>query len=105
MIRRNVLFALGAAVLTVALFAGCGGGDEKPKGHLVAGGINDGGHAAIPAQTKCPVCDAPIKRDVYADTDEGRVYFDSEECLQKWNENPDEYRDKLQDQEQPSPFG
>lgn len=105
MIRANVLLLFGAAAMACAVLSGCGGGQEEPEGHLVAGGINDGGYAAVPAQTDCPVCGAPIKRDVYAEEEEGRVYFDSDGCLEEWNRNPDEYADRLRSQAQPSPFG
>lgn len=107
MMTRRCVFLAVVAVLSGVLVAGCGGegGGEKSKSRLVAGGISDDARAAVAAQTACPVCGSPIQRDAYADTEKGRVYFDSEDCVQKWRDTPDQYRQKLQDQAQPSPFG
>ena len=107
MMRPNVLsVAVVVAVMSV-LVAGCGDGGEggKSQSRLVAGGINDPAHAAVPAQTACPVCDSPIKRDAYVDTEQGRVYFDAQDCAGKWQDTPEQYMQKLQEQAQPSPFG
>ncbi len=106
--RNNPVVLLGAVLLACAIAAGCGGNGgngEEPKGHLVAGGIGDGVSAAVPAQTECPVCGAPITDEAYVDMDEGRVYFDSEECAQEWEQDPQQYRENLEEQKQPNLFG
>ena len=107
MMTRTSLFLTVMAVLSGVLVVGCGGegGSEKSKSRLVAGGISDEARAAVPAQTACPVCGAAITRDAYVDAEKGRVYFDSEDCVQKWRDNPDKHRANLDDQKQPSPFG
>jgi YHS domain-containing protein len=104
MTDRKLLFLPVIALGLCLLLAGCGGGqgnEGEPKGHLVAGGIGDGASPAAAAQAECPVCGSPIKAEFYADTDNGRVYFDKKECVQQWMDNPDAYRDKLEEQKQP----
>ncbi len=94
-----VVMCCFAVVLgTVGITAGCGndtGGEEKGQTMMVAGGIGDGEDALNPAQTECPVCGSPIQPGVHVDTEQGRVYFDKEECRKEWNENPDEYKTEM----------
>jgi len=105
--RGNLVVLLGAVLLACAFAAGCGGkggNGEEPKGHLVAGGIGDGAGAAVPAQTECPICGAPITDEAHVDTNNGRVYFDREECAQQWERDPEQYRENLEEQRQPDLF-
>ena len=48
-----------------------------------------------PAQAKCPVTGDPIKADYYVDHQEGRVYFSSEAAKDKFQNNPQQYLDKM----------
>ena len=92
------------AVLTLLVatswLAGCGGGSQeggaaKTGGYYVAQGINDGANPAVPQQRECPVCGNPITPDVHTESSDSRVYFDREECLNKWKKNKSQYMDNL----------
>ena len=91
-------------IVLVFAFTGCGndsGGSAETAN--MAGQIEDEANKFNPRQTKCPVCGGtPIKADFYHDTNRGRIYFDKEECLNEFKQNPEEalraYTDKLMQQ-------
>jgi len=98
------VLAAGLLVFAVGLVvSGCGpgdGGGEEGTGvtGVVAGGIEDGAEPMNSSQGSCPVCGASIRPSVHTEGTEERVYFDKEQCLQKWNENPDKYMEDLKQQ-------
>lgn len=95
---------MAVVLLMGGILVGCG--DSGPsssdaEGHtvLTADGINDGATPMVGQQTKCPVCGEPIKSEVHTESKEERVYFDKQECLEKWKQNPQKYKQKLMDQD------
>ncbi len=97
---KKLLAILAVAVLICGGMVGCGeqsGGNGDGGGKtVVARRIQDGAKKLDQFQVTCPVCNGkPIKKDLYHDVEEGprqgRVYFDKEECLKKFKENPSEY--------------
>ena len=93
------ILTLTTAVLCLGLFAvmvGCedsGPGADGASVPVMAWTIEDGADKYAPQQDKCPVCGGrPIKAEFYTEIDGKRLYFDKQECVQKYEENPDEYQ-------------
>ena len=95
--KKTVVFA--SLVVCLGLFAaivGCG--DSEPEGMGEAGvpvmawTIEDGAEKYAPQQDKCPVCGGrPIAEEFHTEVDGKRLYFDKQECVTKYEQNPDEY--------------
>lgn len=99
----SIRFSTLALIVTAVVMglAGCGGGgsesgsDTSVAGKVVAGKIDDGATALLSTQIKCPVCGEPIKKEVHTKPEENRVYFDKQECLERYRENTEKYGKKL----------
>jgi len=46
-------------------------------------------------QTKCPVCNMEVKKDIYTDYQGMRIYFCSKGCVEKFNKDPKTYIAKM----------
>jgi len=96
---KKAIAVLVAAGLLLGVGFGCGGdsgsamdADVKP-----AMDIQDDAEKYDPYQIECPVCgQKPIKADLYSEADGRRIYFDREECVSKFEENPQQYLDEYQ---------
>ena len=102
-VRGMKVLAAGLLVLVSGLMvSGCGRGDggreESGETRTVARAIRDGAEPMNEYQKHCPVCGNPISAEVHTESTEERVYFDSEQCMQKWSENPDQYMGNLKKQ-------
>ena len=76
----------------------CEKGGTAPEGKEITTAVQfkDGADKYFMYQHKCPVCDGePIEEDYYADTERGRVYFDKEECRDKFKANSEKFLKKL----------
>ena len=97
--KRRLLLSLIAVALVGAFLTACGKAGDKtegnpnPKFHGPAMAIQDGANKYDPNQGNCPVCNkGPINPDFYHDIEgEGRIYFDKEECMKKFKQNPQEH--------------
>ena len=57
--------------------------------------FRDGAPKYYDEQKACPVCGGePIKEDIHAEYQMKRIYFDKDECAQKFQESPQEYIQK-----------
>ena len=105
--RGFVILTVLVAVLAMG-FAGCGqeAYDDTESGIQFAATIEDGADKYDPNQYACPVCDGqPISGDFYVDTDNGRVYFDKQECADKFEENPQQYLQQYQQKQKGAGYG
>ena len=94
LLRAMTLF-LALAGIALILNA-CGEGEAGVSTETRARYILDGTPKLFRDQEKCPVCGgSPLHVDHHADVNGKRVYFDSEECVQKFKENQAEYVAKL----------
>lgn len=104
MLRTELLlgvFCLAGILLLGVALGGCGEDTQGGKGEhtaYVAMGINDGATAKVGSQGTCPVCGEPIVPEYHTASKEARVYFDCQECLEKYEANPGEYKQKLMEQ-------
>ena len=99
--RQFLIVAVGIVALLAAGFVGCGG-DSGPQtsGPPIADSFDDGAPKLLPMQEECPVCGStPIKQEFYVDRRSGRVYFNKQECVDKFKQNPDQYMKKIHEQE------
>lgn len=95
----RVLIMAVALAFVGAVFTGCGGdsgdaqGNPDPKFHGPAMMIKDGAQKFDKMQGNCPVCQGgPIDPEVHVDIEgKGRLYFDKEECKEKFEQNRDKY--------------
>jgi len=96
--RKVFVLSVLCAVLIMPMLCGCGGPGNEGRGDQVfASEIQDGAEKYDRSQYNCPVCQGqPIVADYYAEVDGKRIYFDSEECEQKFKENPEEYVEGFQ---------
>jgi len=86
-----VLFVLVAGV-GMAVFAGCGPGNDGRGDQIFASEIQDGAEKYDRSQYACPVCEGqPISGEYYAEVDGKRIYFDQQSCMEQFKENPDQY--------------
>ena len=98
---KKLLMTLVIGALLSVGFVGCGdegGGDAQASGGktVVARRIQDGAKKFNQFQLRCPVCKGkPIKGEFHYDLEEGRqqgrVYFDKKECVEKFKQNPSKY--------------
>ena len=93
--------AIAAVVAAALAFAcvGCGESayEDTGSGIQFAATIEDGADKYNPNQNRCPVCgEQPIKGEFYADTEQGRVYFDKQECADKFKDDPQKYLKQMQ---------
>lgn len=103
-----VLVLVGLVCLSLPACDGGGGGgggggesaelDESgiPKDAVIASKFDDGVDALRPQQSMCFICgQGPLKAEYHADVDvngeKRRVYFDKQECADKFEQNPDRY--------------
>lgn len=106
----KVLLLLAVSAVLVLGFSACGqqgGGDDASKAAKKAeeyssraamlGGPNV--NYVNPGQYKCPVTGKKLNPEYYASTDEGRVYFNSQEAKQKFQNNPEQYIPKVKQQQ------
>ncbi len=89
-------------VLAAACFvvSGCGkekdGGGAAPKTLPRADAILDGEPKYFKYQEQCPVCGADrMSPKHYADVEGKRIYFDSQECVEKFKKNQSKYLQEL----------
>ena len=85
--------------LGAGFMAGCGdgvGGRAGDKKEIRAKYIEDGAPKYFPEQRACPVCGkGPLFETHHVDVDGKRIYFDSEECVEKFKENKSQYVSKI----------
>ena len=65
---------------------------------LAAGPAFAEGETEVKKQTTCPVMGNPIDKQYFADYDGKRVYFCCPACIKAFNEDPDKYVKKLEDE-------
>ena len=100
-IYGGVIAVLVAALMGITV-AGCGGsgsGSGSGGAGIIreAASIQDGAEKFDKMQTECPVDGGtPIKGDYYAEVNGKRIYFDSQECMNKFKENKQKYLDQYQ---------
>ncbi len=101
--RRNLIIAVCVSLGMIALSAmGCGkqssGEGTKSDRPTMAYDFRDGAAHYYEEQKTCPVCGGqPIKEGVYATYQGKRIYFDKEECADKFESSPQEYIQKWQE--------
>lgn len=111
---RVAFIVFGVAGLLLGATLGCDGNSSASKPKIKAGWSPTPRYDQY--QTTCPVCGNGIKEEHYVDVETGegskRLYFDSEECVEKFKEDREKYLEKYKDfQEQTeearpaSPFG
>ena len=102
-----ILLASCLCLVLPACDGGSGGGngggtstelDESgiPKDAVIASKFDDGVEALRPQQSLCFICgQGPLKAEYHADVDtdggQRRIYFDKQECVDKFEQNPDRY--------------
>lgn len=95
---KKVLLCVAVAALMGAVFAGCDGGSggseeysEKPVMEM-----HPGEKKYDFQQYECPVCGGhALKEELYSEVDDkGRIYFDKEECKNKFDSSPQKYLDQ-----------
>lgn len=94
---KRILLVCVVAVLALGAYASCqkqsGSGDG---GKVTAAQLQGDVEPYFLYQHQCPVCGGePIKQQFKADIDGKRVYFDKQECVQKWKNNTSKYKKKL----------
>lgn len=100
---RRIIVGLAIIALSYGALVGCGGegGKQDVQTPTTAIEIQDDHRAYYDMQEECPVCGGrPIKQEFHADTDKGRIYFDKKQCVDKFNENRDQYLKKFGQQVQ-----
>jgi YHS domain-containing protein len=65
---------------------------------LVGSGLAAAPAASGKPQVTCPVMDANINKDLYADYQGQRVYFCCPACLELFQKDPEKYLKKMKDQ-------
>lgn len=111
---RIALILLAVIVATMGGTVGCERESSAPKPKIKATWSPTARYD--PYQQTCPVCGKGIKQGQYVDveTKEGkkRLFFDSEECIEKFNESPEKYlnkykafRQRAEEARGESPFG
>lgn len=98
---KKLIVILIIGTLVSVGFVGCGGqsgsdGDASGGETVVARRIQDGAKKLNQFQLRCPVCKGkPIKGEFHYDLQEGpqqgRVYFDKQECMKKFKQDPSKY--------------
>lgn len=94
--KRFVFFlAVVSAGVFLVTAAGCdegvssGSESERPP---MADEFRDQAAKFYPSQEKCPVCGGqPIKKEAYVDHQMKRIYFDKQECADKFEQDPHKY--------------
>jgi len=98
---RTMLIGTVVALLLCVGVIGCGQEDTveaKQEAPPNAASFQDDERPFYDMQMECPVCGGqPIKQELHADTDEGRVYFDKQECVDKFQQNPDQHMKKFKE--------
>jgi len=95
---RKIVFLclVMVAVVFSAGIAGCGSRSGGTGGSRAAKTFEDGADKYDPMQMRCPVCDSqPLNADYYADVDGKRIYFDKQECMEKFKQNTEQYLKKF----------
>ena len=94
-----VVMVTVAGIFTLSLGSpGCGAGGRAshPK---KARDIEDGSTKYFPRQFRCPVCGtAELNEEQFVDIDGKRIYFDRAECIDKFNQAPRNYLQRLHNQ-------
>lgn len=96
--RVVAVCSVAMGLLTMALM-GCGdqetAGTASPGKPTMAYEFRDDVPAYFDEQRACPVCGGePIKKDINAEYQGKRIYFDKEECANQFKENPQEHIQK-----------
>ena len=93
--RKAALLAIAAVTVGIFLVsAGCGqqGGTEAPENPAVAGAFGGQTPAFYPQQRECPVCGGkPIKKQFSAQFRNQMVYFDKQECVDTFKQDPQKH--------------
>ena len=93
--------ALVACVLVGSIVAGCGGQgpeDSSSGTSPAAMQFQDDAKKYYEAQTECPVCgETPIKKNLYVDTDGGRIYMDKEACVDAFKNDKQKFLQKFEE--------
>lgn len=96
---KKVALLLTLAVLVTPLLTACGEKQAQETEVTFAGAIEDGAEKYAPNQFACPVCDQRGLQGAYhVELDGKRVYFDSQDCADKFEQNPDKYMENLKRQ-------
>lgn len=92
---KGMLVGTAVAVLLCVSLIGCGPEetiDVKQEAPPHAGSFKDDQRPFFDMQTECPVCGGtPLEQEFHVDTNEGRVYFDKQECADKFKGNQEQY--------------
>lgn len=100
---RKFLVGVAVAVLLCVGLMGCepeSGVEAKQEAPPNAASFKDDQRAFYDMQMECPVCGGqPIKQEFNVDTNEGRVYFDKQECQDKFEQDQQKhmkaYKEKI----------
>ena len=95
---KKVFVCLAITAVVVGAFGGCGSGKQQPgkKTVVQAMDFQDGADKYFTPQLRCPVCGKqPLKKDLYVDVEDGRIYFDKKECVTKFKNNKDKFLKKF----------
>ena len=97
---KRIAIACVLVGLVTFFAAGCGGGGDRAAGEpegRPAISFQDGQENYHDFQFRCPVCgEEGIKQKFHVDTDEGRVYFDSQDCADTFQEDPQKYLEQYE---------
>ena len=97
-ILNNAVLVILAVIVLLATgfaFADCPGCGAEDKASCACDHAEKAGHGETISQTTCPVMGEEIDKNVYADHKGKRVYFCCEKCVEAFQEDPDEYLNKL----------
>ena len=100
--KKMLLVAALVVGLSMTAFVGCKkSSDVSSKGDDAPPAITfqDGAQKFFDYQYECPVDGGkPLDPDLYVDVDGKRIYFDSQECVDEFKNNQEEYVQKLEEQ-------
>jgi len=99
---KRLILGILCVGLVAFVAAGCeksgsdSDGQTQPQGRP-AMSFQDGAKNYDDMQFVCPVCGKEgLKQELHVDTDQGRVYFDKQECMEEFKGNEQKYLQKYQ---------
>jgi len=93
LMKTMILVALVIAAGMV--ITGC---EDKEETRAATTGQDPADAVVQVAQTKCPIMGNAIKKDIYVDYQGKRIYMCCPGCKGKFNEDPEKFIKKMQDQ-------
>lgn len=98
---KRIVVIVALTGLVAGFAAGCGGSGSdmasgEPEGRPAIALEPDQNHY-YDYQFRCPVCGKEgLKAEFHAETDQGRIYFDRQECMQTFKQDAQKYLKQYQ---------